>query len=208
KVYAVALALVILAAPAMAQSDPGDLTSPYSQDLDVNITVEQIAEFYHAGNADSLDLSVLNAGDTFGKTLGVTMAGNCNFNVDLAVQEINNNIQDDVRFELVTNVDTAAWQTEASDADGDGLWQYRNPAGNLAGFQKPDDSHSWQLGSGSGAFEALPTSIARTEIWSYTDGAERTYTTIDNLFTVYAGYAMPAQGEGDVLVEFYLSPAE
>ena len=186
---AATLAIVIMAAPAMAQ----ELTSPWNPDVEINVEVAAMGELWHGAN--ELNLAVHDGAAWFGQTVNMNMLGNVDFDVYLAV---NGTLPADVFVEIVTN-ENGKWAERAADF-GEEAYQRYDPRGfgdaRLEGLvHDTKESHY---------FSHITGDLAAQKIWSF--AASPSAQSISNLYTVWAGNVAPAFEEnGSVTVEYTMT---
>lgn len=192
KIYAVALALVILAAPAMAQTT---LTSPWDADVDINVEVAAMGELWHGAN--ELSLAVHDGARWYGQTVNMNMLGNVDFDVFMAVDV--ESMPNDVFVEIVTN-ENGNWATDAQPF-GTEAYQVYDP--------RPDYSRLENLVNDtteSHYFSHISADLAPQKIWSFT--AQPNALTISNLYAVWSGNSAPTYGAtGAVTVMYTMTQA-
>ena len=207
KLYAVALALVVLAVPAMA----ADTLFQPPQDIEVNISVAQMASFWFTGNLSSLDLVASDTAPWHGAAVDLFMIGNTDFDVQMEIPT--SSIPERLKLDIVTNADAGKWATYATPIDT--IYSYYNPrtAGgkdSFPWFMKDSTSKYFELSSGASDphFPTVPTSVPVTTIATYDYATAKMETTpITNLFAIYSGFGpAAADATGSATVKFTVVP--
>lgn len=199
KLYAVALALLVLAVPAMAR--PTDIDGPWEENVTVNVAVAEMVELWHDANA-TVNLGVYDAAKTFGRINDIHYFGNRDFDVYVGIAAENNSLPANVLFELVVNVPQAT-RDKFTQYNTDGLLAALDPALYECA------NHFAVCNGGVFATKNYPESLAPTKVLEFRspeDGDQAV--TKSNLYSVYAGHGMPLQPTGSVLVEYTIVPVD
>ncbi|GEM_PF-4292987 len=195
KLYAVALALLVLAVPAMAAPA---FDGPWKENVDLNIVVNKMAELWHASDA-TLDLTISDAGSHFGKILNMNMLANTDFHVTLRIAD-DADFPENVLLNVVVNADTSKYASMTDDY-GAGLRRY-----NATKHGGSDMMSQFQRDGLSSTISYTGTAVER-KVWDYTRTDTCRTQTISNIYSIYAGGVMAQQEAGHaVTVEYIITP--